>query len=111
MRGVQQKLPISDTEHGLFVAPASRRRFLNQASWRKDAGETPAPPDRAGNSHPSYTCSSVRVVDYFRLVACRTSVFPPSNTSSEASSAVQRSRRLRAEVRRLKRRIVATTGQ
>jgi hypothetical protein len=29
--------------HSLFVAPASRRRFLNQATYCKIAGETPAP--------------------------------------------------------------------
>jgi hypothetical protein len=28
----------------LLVAPASRRRFLIQVNWRKNAGETPAPP-------------------------------------------------------------------
>src|SRR5258708_31662213 len=33
--------------HRFFVAPASRRRFLDQATERKNAGETPAPQDRA----------------------------------------------------------------
>jgi hypothetical protein len=38
-------------EHELFVAPASRRRILKLPTWRKVAGETPAPQNHASSSH------------------------------------------------------------
>jgi hypothetical protein len=38
------------TERRLFVALASRRRFLKQPTKRKAAGETPAPQNHPRNS-------------------------------------------------------------
>src|SRR6267378_2118685 len=42
----------SATEHRLFVAPASRRRFPEQTVQRNNAGETPTPPNRRGSTLP-----------------------------------------------------------
>src|SRR6266853_3317260 len=47
MRAGETETTKSATERTLFVAPASRRRFPKHTALHKNAGETPAPQNRA----------------------------------------------------------------